>query len=312
MENVLSHIYTGETWQYFCENSFFTTEVLETKDGDTEKQLLKRFDYNGNLLCDVVLPLPYVSSVMELRNGDFCVALTYLYQYSNEETIDRVICFSPKGEQRWQYTFPEDRNVRLDQLLQADDAIYCFGELKSDNNGQDEELYILKLAADGAFVKEQIAGGSHDEHISFVEISQDGFTVYGITASTDGDFPFYAGAIYEDFRVQVSNDLELSGAEQYEHGIYGGFCGYYKGAPMRTNHPIFMPTEKDRLPEDTYNCAIIPFSSGYVILRSVSIEPNIFSPTYYSSVSNYSQIIATYYNAFGMPVWQTVGKPFIG
>ena len=314
IEKILSHIYTGETWEYFCEKSFFTTEVLETNDDNTEKQLLKRFDYNGNLLCEVALPLPYVSSVMELKNGDFCVALTYLYQYGKEQTIDRVICFSPKGEQRWQYTFPEDRNVYLDHLLQADDAIYCFGELKSDENGQEEELYILKLAADGTFVKERIAGGSQAENTRFVEIGKEGFTVYGTTRSTDGDFPFHSDHSYSTgFQVKVSSDLELSDAEKVDHELYSHYPrGYYKGTLIHSNHPVFAPVEEDRLPDETFTCAIIPFSSGYVILRSVYIEPNIFSPTYQSSESYYSQIIATYYNAFGMPVWQTVGKPFIG
>lgn len=314
MENVLSCIYTGKTWEKFFETSFFTIEDRmdsAAKQNDTaaqKMQIIKRYDYDGRLLCSVTLPLPYASTFLELENGGFCVALTDYTQ----DIGNKIICFNAKGQQLWQYDFPDNRTISLWHMFQINDAIYCFGDLKAKENSGLGDIYFLKLSEDGTFVKEQIAGGSHNEYISFVEINQDGFTVYGQTGSTDGDFPFYAGTTSEEFRVQVSNDLELSGAEQYEHSIYNGPCGYYKSAPIHTNHPIFTPVEKDRLPEDTYNRAIIPFGSGYVILRSVRLEPYTFNPTYHSSQTYYIQIIATYYNAFGEPVWQTVGKPFIG
>ena len=289
----------------FEENSFFETVIAGS---GIMRNKLCRYNYNGDRLCSVEIPLPLLIAVAELEDGGF---LASLKDYANN-SANCLVRYNAEGKIVWQYDFPANRDVYLRYIFQIDNAIFCLGELNTDNTAMADDLYFAKFSMDGTLLKEKIAGGSDFEQLNHVTVSKNGFTVYAATQSKDGDFPFSEDGFAADFQVQLSKDLELSKAETGPETEYiSRHYGYYNGAPVYPGDKILAAKAKDKLPRSFSTVAIFARDDGYVILRCCELERYLFSSPQMSYLPSYRQLIATYYDASGTPVWQTVSEPYV-
>lgn len=292
---------------HFEERSFFLPVVAGS--GSMRHHLI-RFDYAGKLLSTSETPLPQVYAMTELADGGFCAALSD----GTAENKNSLLRFNEDGKFIWQYDFPANRDVYLRYIFQTDGALYCFGTVDTDPSADTtlDDLYFAIFSMDGALLQERLAGGTDFEKLNHVTISNGGFTVYAATQSKDGDFPFSEDGYYADFQVQLSKELELSKAEVCPKMDYiVRHYGYHNGAPVYPGDQILTPHAEDQLPEKYSTVAIFAQDDGYVILRCYALEGYLFSNPYMSYRPVYRQLIATYYDAAGKPVWQTVSEPFL-
>jgi len=320
IEKVLSAMVdgSGHALQY-CENSFFISEYFSNKYFNGESDLpetnftIKRYDYNGNLLCSVEIPDWRTNRITEFDDGSFIVTLE---DYTDDGEAE-VLYFSNNGELQWHYVYPAWHGARLSKFSQIGDDFYGFGGYHTGSyENPVDEIYIARFSEDGELLADVIAGGSGEESFVAAELSDNGFTLWGKTESSDGDFPVGSAKDAKLFHVEVGFDLtfsELTCPVQKEYSPYP--YGYYKGNPVGWEDPLMQIQDSDRLPEKSsiYNTeGLIPWGTGYVILRHHQVEVYAFSHPMDSLPGTYRQIIATYYNAFGWPVWQTVSEPFLG
>jgi hypothetical protein len=248
--------------------------------------------------------------MIELADGGFCAALSD----GSAENKNSLLRFDAEGKFLWQYDFEANRDVYLRYIFQTDDALYCFGEVDTDPSADTtlDDLYFARFSMDGILLQEKLAGGTDFEKLNLVTVSKNGFTVYASTQSGDGDFPFSEDGYYVSFQVQLSKELELFKAEVCPEPDYIlRHCGYHNGAPVYPGDPILTPHAEDQLPEEYSTVAIFAQDDGYVILRCYELEKYLFSNPLMSYQPKYRQLIATYYDASGKPVWQAVSEPYV-
>ncbi len=321
IEKVFSAFIAGGGYaQQYCKDSFFTisnTDMRSLKafyNGELNRSsdyVLNRYDYKGNLLCSAEISAGYVDRITEFDDGSFIVTM-YGSTLGKEA---EVLYYNKKGELQWRYVYPDWHDAQLTKFFKVGDAFYGFGEYDGDSYGSSvDEIYIAKFTKDGELLMDVIAGGSKEDAFVAVEESSNGFTLWGRTESSDGDFPvgFEDNAML--FHVEVGYDLTFSDLtfpvkKQYAPYPYG----FYKGVPVGWDDPMFQIKDADRLPEKvsnfSYHC-LIPWGTGYVILRKHWVEEYAFSWSS-SPPGSYWQIIATCYNASGQPVWQTTSQPYL-
>ena len=322
-DKVMSAFIDGKGYaDQYCKNSFFIisasghTSIKAFYNGELDRSnknyVLNRYDYKGNLLCSVEIPYGPTDRITEFDDGSFIVTL---YSYSSSKGTE-VLYFSEKGELQWHYVYPAWHGARLSKFSQIGDDFYGFGGYHTGSyENPVDEIYIARFSEDGELLADVIAGGSGEESFVAAELSDNGFTLWGKTESNDGDFPVGSAKDAKLFHVEVGFDLtfsELTCPVQKEYSPYP--YGYYKGNPVGWEDPLMQIKDSDRLPEKFSihsTIGLIPWGTGYVILRHHYIEEYAFSHPALSMPGGYRQIIATYYNAFGIPVWQTVSEPFL-
>lgn len=316
IENILSAIVNGTGYsQEYCRNSFFVTEYHSNHffDGESESSKanfpLNRYDYDGNLLCSVEIPDWRTNKITEFDDGSFIVSLE---DYTDDGEAE-LLYFSNNGKLQWHYVYPSNIELSLYHFFLLEDAFYVFGGINTNSYYEMDDLYIAKFSIDGTLLKEVTAGGSKSDVLQHVELSKNGFTLFARTNSSDGNFPVGSKEHDKLFHVEVSTDLDFS---ELTCPIKKQFTpypfGYYKGEIIYYDDPMLREKETDRLPEYTDLRAIIPWGNGYVLLRNNGIEGYAFSNPHFSSSGSYRHIIATYYNASGKPIWQTVSEPYLG
>jgi hypothetical protein len=321
-DKVISALVDGQSQvNQYCKNSFFITSAsghTSSKafyngepDRSDKTYLLKRYDYNGNLLCSVEIPDWPPDRITEFDDGSFIVTLP---SYSHNEATE-VLYFSKEGELQWRYAYPTWHGANLGKFFRIGNNFYGFGEWHTGTYGNYvDEIYIAKFSEDGELLADVIAGGSGEESFIAAELSDNGFTLWGKTESSDGEFPVGSAKDAKLFHVEVGFDLTFSHLTcpvQKEYSPYP--YGYYKGNPVGWKDPLMEIKDSDRLPENfgtESTIGLILWGTGYVILRLHYIEEYAFSWAN-AMPGCYRQIIATYYNAFGWPVWQTVSEPYL-
>ena len=310
MKNILNTL-TKESWAYFGESTFFTTVVygqnLFISDTSVSKDhfLLNRYDYNGQLQCAVEIPSGRICAMTELSDGSFCVAV----ETANSEV--EFMLFSSTGKLRWFYYLPDSQNISIRYLFHMGDALYGFGTANVGKPNY-EDLYMVKFSTDGSLLKSLTAGGSGTERLYHVSIFSNGFTITGDTTSGNGDFPLSADKEETPFRVQVSSDLVLSGLkEDPEAQLISQHHGFHMGIGVYNDATIVIHKESDQLPEEAYAVGIFSWQTGYVIIRAVELEEHPFRNPKYDGQTYFHQLIITYYNADGQPVWQTSSAPYL-
>lgn len=309
----------------YCKNSFFIASASGYTspkafyngkgNGPIEKYILNRYDYKGNLLCSIEIPNSPLGRITEFDDGSFIVTL-YGSTYGNrQENGAEVMYYSKEGELQWHYVYPDWHGALFGKFFRIGNHFYGFGSWHTGTYGNYvDEIYIAKFSKDGELLADVIAGGSGEESLIAVEQSEQGFTLWGKTESSDGDFPVGSAKDAKLFHVEVDYDLtfsELTCPAQKEYSPYP--YGYYKGDPVGWKDPLMEIKDSDRLPENfgtESTIGLIPWGTGYVILRHHYIEEYAFSWDN-AMPGCYRQIIATYYNSFGYPVWQTVSEPYI-
>ena len=306
MDSLLTRL-TKESTTHFGKNTFFTTSLSGIGPYVCH---LNRYGYNGTQICSVEISHPLVTTVAELDDDGFCIAL----DNDSQNRENSLLRFDEDGKLIWQYDFPANRDVYLRYIFQTDGALYCFGTVDTDPSADTtlDDLYFAIFSMDGTLLQERLAGGTDFEKLNHVTISNGGFIVYAATQSKDGDFPFSEDGYYADFQVQLSKELELSKAEVCPKMDYIlRHYGYHNGAPVYPGDQILTPHAEDQLPEKYSTVAIFAQDDGHVILRCYDLEGYLFSNPYMSYQLVYRQLIATYYDAAGKPVWQTVSEPFL-
>lgn len=88
---------------------------------------------------------------------------------------------------------------------------------------------------------------------------------------------------------------------------------YYQAdaLPARWGESIFAPTAADRLPEETYNMALLETEEGYILFRRHNFAFWELQNPVFSYCPSYCEIIATGYDADGAPIWQATTPIFV-
>ena len=301
VESLLSQL-MAQTGIYYGQNSYFTTTTTE-EDG----YQLHRYHYNSQPICSVSLPsMCSILTIVELDDGGFCMILK-----DNGETELRS--YDATGNPVWQHRYPTSQELDLRYILQTDLGLYFFGTQDFDPSVEVfGDLYIAHFTLEGTLVNEKTFGGTFNEQLNHVLFSGNGFTIYGSTYSSDGDFPFSTEFASVGFSALVTFDLELFQADMDPSSKYiaSQYGHNHKGAVYAGN-TILQPTNADRLPAEAKVEGVLPWKSGYVIVRSYQLADYPFGSPLDPDIHHYYQLIATYYNASGQPVWQVVTPPFI-
>ena len=119
----------------------------------------------------------------------------------------------------------------------------------------------------------------------------------------------------EDIDLYTEKEFERLGvgSAERDNGILLVLAlkNYYNGAPVYPGDKILAAKAEDKLPRSFSTIAIFAQDDGYVILRCYELERYLFSSPQMSYQPSYRQLIATYYDASGKPVWQTVSEPYV-
>lgn len=272
---------------------------------ESREEWIRRWSYSGELLCEFHVD-GYAECFAELEDGGF---ITNLHNYA--DNTYQINCYNSDGSTRWTVPLGDSDLPYVFQFLITKDGIYGFGHIRREDSFQD--VYICRISSDGELLQEACLGGTDYDTVDWVEVSANGFTIYGSTQSDDGDFPLSEDGYGVDFLLDLSCDLEIRSVrqDQREYSYYR-LEGYLDGQPVFFKDPILTVSKKDTLPIDNiYTIGVFQQEDGYVILRKYAFGNYPYKDPYMSSSMSYSQIIATGYDEEGTPLWQTVSKPFI-
>lgn len=272
---------------------------------DTREEWVRRWDYEGNLLCEFHVN-GYTDCFAELEDGGF---LTTVETYP-EKSLHVLHC-DDRGEILWKIQLRSVESPYLTQLLVLPEGIYGFGEIRQPDRGSD--LFVCHLSHEGEVLDQKIFGGSDFDSIDWVQSSPDGFTLWGDTQSRDGDFPLSRNGYPMDFRAELTAALEVQSVVEEEHDLFSGdLRGYLDGEPVFFRDELVQVSQEDQLPnENLHSTAIFACGEGYAVVRSLAHGNYPFSDPYMSYAPNYRQLIITGYAQNGTPLWQTVSEPFI-
>ena len=115
---------------------------------------------------------------------------------------------------------------------------------------------------------------------------------------------------YGEATADVSTYLELS--FWAERGpVVSNFFYFADALPDHWDESVFYPTEADRLPEGTYNMALLETTEGYILFRKHSFSQWKLQNPVMSYWPSYCEVIATGYTADGTPLWQVTSPIFV-
>ena len=289
----------GGAW-FYGENSLFYLRYRVAFSSVQYAYTIERMDYNGNLLCEIIVK-GTPNEVLELEDGGFV-----LFSYSYTDGLYELPCYDDQGNLRWTYSFPEEGSVYIASMHQRNGDIYCFGEVEV--RGDCNDIYIWRISPEGELKQKIKIGGCDFESVYRVLQTEDGFTMYGSTQSGDGDLPFSETGYGVGFRAEISDDLILLHAEEYE-SQYSGMVGYHAGQPVFYDDPILKISGKDNFPEGVTvgSTGFFDWNEGYVIVRALSYDRYPYQNPLISMSQSYGQRVMTGYDAQGNPLWQIVG-----
>lgn len=301
MDSVLSLIIDHSVLHY-GQTSFFTKEQTES-----EGHQLCRYDYSAKKLAAVSLSdTCTISGILEMDNGGFC----FILKDAGETQLQ---CYDAYGQAKWSHTYTSGQETTIQQVFEKDGSLYFFGITDTDpSNYFAGDLYAAQFKIDGTILKTKTFGGSRDEQLVHIILSDDGFLVYGNTCSADGDFPFSPASVRTNFSAHISFEFTLSDAKietTLPHAEK--YYGFYQDRNIYKNDPILERKENDRMPETVDVIAILPWQDGYIILRSNQVARYPFTDPKASTTVYHRQLIATFYSAVGQPIWQTSSAPYL-
>jgi len=281
---------------YFGRQTFFLVEAGGK---------LTQYDYKGQTLITMSIPeATVIRAVSENDDGSVCVAL----DDPDRDNHLNVLCFNAQGKLRWQYNFPLQRNVRLQQLVQVDGVTFGFGTITTETS---QDLYAVKFSAEGMFLKDVVFGGSGAEDFIYADLVGNTFILSGNTHSADGQMPFSEDGEAAGFSIKLNQDLSLSDAiPAAAKDPSQTVCGFYGSRTIFRDAAMVQPGATDQLSEDAQLVGIFTTGSGYAVLRQLTLEPYCFSDPNLPALS-YCQFIATGYNAQGEPIWQFSSEPYL-
>ena len=164
----------------YMHNSLFERDISGSMED--RQEVLRRWDHNGNLLCEIHVD-GYSECFAELEDGGF---LATLHNYGRGTY--QVICYNSEGSIRWEVSLGDAELPDIKRIIVTPDGIYGFGTIRQEDRFQD--LYICRVSADGKLAQEVCLGGTDYDTVDWVEVSAEGFTVYGSTQSTTAIFLF--------------------------------------------------------------------------------------------------------------------------
>lgn len=289
----------GYRTSYFQDSFLVKRSALAYSSLQNPVYLLERYDYAGNLLCQISL-LDWTYNALELTDGGLAIST-----YGNHQAEGpQLLCYDKNGKLRWEYDFCNlGDHLYTGGLFQRGDNIYLLGVIYPNSNS---DIYAGCFSLDGTLLREQIFSGSDFESISRVTLTDEGFQISGQTQSGDGPFPFSKDGYGVDFTAMLSEELEISKARKSDT-VYARYIGMHKGQTVYSDDPIVTPIKQDQLTEDASAISIFDFADGYVIVRAHRLAFYPFQNPVMSHLPSYTEMIATYYDANGQPVWQGVG-----
>lgn len=272
---------------------------------ESREELVSRWSYSGELLCSFQVS-GYTECFVELEDGSFLATLS---DYANDTY--QVNCHSRDGSILWSTALGEAEHPTLHQFLVCPEGIYGIGTIRREERFED--VYICHLSRDGELIQEVFLGGTNHDTVNWAEKTDAGFTLYGATQSSDGDFPVSPHGYRVDFVLELSPELEVLSARQQDHDYsYFSVRGYLDGNAVFYRDSVLAVSDKDNLPSGKFRTmAVFPYECGYVILRNHLFGAYPYQDPSFSHQASYLQIVATGYDTQGNPLWQTVSAPYI-
>lgn len=299
MDTLLSLVMQYPVVHYSQSSIFFKIEV------DEEHYQLVRYNHRAYNVGTVELTATStIKAILELDNGGFCMIV-------QDQGDTRLLGYDPLGEHLWTHRYPANQDITLRYIFEKNDHIYFFGIVDTDpSNYFAGDIYVAQFALNGTLVKTDTYGGSRDEQLNHVEMTDSGFRVYGNSCSADGDFPFSPISERINVSAQVSWDLTLSDAIVDDTvPVINIPCGFLMDQPIYMDDPRLIP-DNQQLPETAKPLTAFTWQNGYVILWLNQAARYPFSDSK-ADEQYHCQLIATFYTADGQALWQTVSDHYL-
>lgn len=285
------------------ENSCFVyANLLTALDSvRTGLHMWQRYDYSGRLLCEFST-YSIISHILELEDGSFVLA-------DELENMTYLVCYGSDGSILWKTEVGND--LYAVELLFLNGKYYLFCQYDPEDSRSDIRIY--SFGADGRIAQQAQYGGSDFDFIDYVIVSKDGFTLFGRTQGSDGDFPFSKDGYGVDFTAGIRADLTLKNPQKtsipntWPHEL----LGVLQGANVYSGDSILEATDKDQLPYQLSAEGIFDFEGGYVVVRQHRLAPWEFNPPLTSYQPSYWETVITGYSADGTPLWQLTSDVYV-
>lgn len=280
---------------------FLLTGILPVSSSQDGLNIWHRYDYAGNLLCEFSTH-SIISNLMELEDGGFLLE-------DETENVTYLTRYAADGSVLWKTQVGED--LYTVELLSLAGDYYLFCQYDPKEGCSDIRLY--RIGAEGSILRQAQYGGSDFDFIDYVTVSPDGFTLFGRTHGSDGDFPFSLEGYGVNFTAEITADLTLEKAKKdntargWEHDLLGT-C---QGVPVYSGDPVLGAAKEDLLPEDWHADGIFDFAGGYVIVRQHKLAPWCFEHPLTSYQPSYWEAVVTGYDADGTPLWQITSDVYV-
>ena len=284
------------------ENSCFViTDMLAADSVSSGLYHWQRYDYSGQLLCEFST-YSIIDDLLALEDGSFVLV-------DELENMTYLVCYGSDGSILWKTEVGED--LYTVELLPLDGNYYLFCQY--DPQGSCSDIRIYRFGADGSIAQQVQYGGSDFDFIDYVIASKDGFTLFGRTQGSDGDFPFSKDGYGADFTAGIRADLTLKNPQKtsipntWPHEL----LGVLQGANVYSGDSILKANGKDNLPDSCSAVGIFDFEGGYVIVRLHKLAPWEFSHPSTSYQPSYRETVITGYSADGTPLWQITSDVYV-
>lgn len=152
----------------------------------------------------------YARSIQETSDGFIMAGETY--SYGTDSSYDAwILRLGTSGDVIWQKTYGESEHESADSIqLTSDDGFIVLGTTSSYGNGEDD-LWVLKLQADGTVDWQRTYGGSDDEMANSIkQVSDGGYIIVGETQS-------YGAGNYDSWVLK----LDTNGSPDSDCSIIG-------------------------------------------------------------------------------------------
>lgn len=294
-----------------CFGEQYIYQIQALQAAGQEHDALNRYDLAGNLLCTVPSG-NYVNTginVCDLPDGAFVQEFD-----PNNGQNNSLICYEADGSVRWEFVFPyADYFGCANSIVRHNDGIYTFGEIRNpDHTGESvcSDIMVCKFSPEGELLRQRVFTGSDFENLYRVELTEEGFLMYGSTQSCDGDFPFSEGGYGKEFVARLDFDLQFLDCCPQEYDASFLDAGFRDGAPVYDDDPVFTPKGADILPQ-CYNGAVFYTVDGYIIVRRHGMGLWKLNPPVRNAQGSYTEWIITGYSHEGEPLWQTVSDVYV-
>ncbi|MBQ7475683.1 MAG: hypothetical protein IJS78_07190 [Clostridia bacterium] len=310
---------------FFCAATAYSDRVLkaetvsENKELHTAEFLITMTDIYGKKLAEhrvTASDACHIGRLVATEDGGFLFVLGFTDYYLYDEKrwagddgcASRVIKCAPDGSVSFDALFDSTEGSALEYCFEKDGRFYLFGsredpETKESGVIKNTDCYSVILGNDGKIIKEFPFGGSDFDEIYKAVETDDGFTLFVRSQSTDG---FFADSASGEFgfwwTVSFDGDLSVVRKEKVKYDnkySYDPRVGIRDGKEIFGSDPLF-----DGFDAGTPT-SFIDYGDFYLIVSENATGQYMRTPPYISSIWCYTETVYSGYGKDGALLFRT-------